>query len=451
MSPEKFKVLVVDDDKEFVEAVKELLLRNSYDVVTAYSGNEALERASEDGRVGLVLLDLVMPLMDGFTLLEKFQEIIPETTIIMVTGQGTVQTAVEAIKRGAKDFITKPFDKDILLNKLDMIRKAEELESKVSTLSVLLSEKYGFDNIISGSKLMKSVFERASAAAHSNAPVFIVGETGTGKELLAKAIHIRGERAGKPFMGINCGAIPRDLLESELFGYRKGAFTGAVRDHEGLFAAADKGTIFLDEIGEMPKELQVRLLRVLEEYKVRPIGHTQEISLDVRVIAASNHSIEDLKKTYLREDLFFRLAVIVIELPPLRERKGDIPLLIDHFINRFNNKYSKKVKGLSEGAFSSLYNYHFPGNIRELENLIEGILAVIPAGKNTITEKELKEHLLWQQPKGSEHQILALDRLEKFALEQALRECKGNKSKAAGVLGISRDTLYRKLKQYGVE
>ena len=451
MSPEKFKVLVVDDDKEFVEAVKELLLRNSYDVVTAYSGNEALERASEDERVGLVLLDLVMPLMDGFTLLEKFQEIIPETTIIMVTGQGTVQTAVEAIKRGAKDFITKPFDKDILLNKLDMIRKAEELESKVSTLSVLLSEKYGFDNIISGSKLMKSVFERASAAAHSNAPVFIVGETGTGKELLAKAIHIRGERAGKPFMGINCGAIPRDLLESELFGYRKGAFTGAVRDHEGLFAAADKGTIFLDEIGEMPKELQVRLLRVLEEYKVRPIGHTQEISLDVRVIAASNHSIEDLKKTYLREDLFFRLAVIVIELPPLRERKGDIPLLIDHFINRFNNKYSKKVKGLSEGAFSSLYNYHFPGNIRELENLIEGILAVIPAGKNTITEKELKEHLLWQQPKGSEHQILALDRLEKFALEQALRECKGNKSKAAGVLGISRDTLYRKLKQYGVE
>jgi DNA-binding NtrC family response regulator len=451
VSPEKFKVLVVDDDKEFVEAVKELLLRNSYDVVTAYSGNEALERASEDGRVGLVLLDLVMPLMDGFTLLEKFQEIIPETTIIMVTGQGTVQTAVEAIKRGAKDFITKPFDKDILLNKLDMIRKAEELESKVSTLSVLLSEKYGFDNIISGSKLMKSVFERASAAAHSNAPVFIVGETGTGKELLAKAIHIRGERAGKPFMGINCGAIPRDLLESELFGYRKGAFTGAVRDHEGLFAAADKGTIFLDEIGEMPKELQVRLLRVLEEYKVRPIGHTQEISLDVRVIAASNHSIEDLKKTYLREDLFFRLAVIVIELPPLRERKGDIPLLIDHFINRFNNKYSKKVKGLSEGAFSSLYNYHFPGNIRELENLIEGILAVIPAGKNTITEKELKEHLLWQQPKGSEHQILALDRLEKFALEQALRECKGNKSKAAGVLGISRDTLYRKLKQYGVE
>lgn len=451
MSAEKFKVLVVDDDKDYVEAVKELLNRNSYDVVTAFSGKEALDRAAEDGRVGLVLLDLVMPLMDGFTLLEKLQDIIPETTIIMVTGQGTVQTAVEAIKRGAKDFITKPFDKDVLLNKLDMIRKAEELEDKVSTLNVLLSEKYGFDNIISGSKLMKSVFERASAAAHSNAPVFIVGETGTGKELLAKAIHLRGERAGKPFVGVNCGAIPKELLESELFGYRKGAFTGAIRDHEGLFVSAEKGTIFLDEIGEMPKDLQVRLLRVLEEYKVRPLGYTQEVTLDVRVISASNHPIEDLKKTYLREDLFFRLAVIVIELPPLRERRGDIPLLIDHFINRFNKKYSKKVKGLSEGAFSSLYSYHFPGNIRELENLIEGMIAVIPPGKNTITEKELKEHLLWQQPKGSEHQLLALDKLEKFALEQALTECKGNKSKAADVLGISRDTLYRKLKQYGVE
>lgn len=451
MSPEKFKVLVVDDDKEYVEAVKELLIRNNYDVITAYSGKEALEKAAEDCRLDLVLLDLVMPLMDGFTLLEKLLEMISDITIIMVTGQGTVQTAVEAIKRGAKDFITKPFDKDILLNKLDVLRKAEELENKVSSLSVLLSEKYGFDNIISGSKLMKAVFERASAAAHSDAPVFVVGETGTGKELLAKAIHLRGERAGKPFVGVNCGAIPKDLLESELFGYRKGAFTGAIRDHEGLFVAADKGTIFLDEIGEMPKELQVRLLRVVEDYKVRPIGHTQEISLDVRVISASNHAIDELKKTYLREDLFFRLAVIVIELPPLRERRGDIPLLIDHFINRFNKKYSKKVKGLSEGAFSSLYNYHFPGNIRELENLIEGIIAVMPMNKNTITERELKEHLLWQQPKSAEHQLLALDRLEKFALEQALRECKGNKSKAAEILGISRDTLYRKIKQYGVE
>ncbi len=448
---DKYSVLVVDDDQEFVSAVKELLLRNNYDVTTAYSGKEALEKAQEVPDIKLALLDLVMPLMDGFTLLEKLKELIPELKVIIVTGQGTVQVAVDAIKRGAMDFITKPFDKDVLLSKLDVIRKTQQLENKVGTLKELLSEKYGFDNIISSSKIMKTVFEKASSAAHSNAPVFIVGETGTGKELFAKAIHLTGERASRPFVGVNCGAIPKELLESELFGYRKGAFTGAVRDHEGLFIAADKGTIFLDEIGEMPKDLQVRMLRVLEEYKVRPIGYTNEIALDVRVIAASNHSIEELKNKYLREDLFFRLAVIVIELPPLRERKADIPLLIEHFIARFNKKYSKRIRGVSEGVFSSLYNYHFPGNIRELENLIEGIIAVSPSSKNTITERDLKEHLLWQQPKTSEHQLLSLDKLEKFALEQALRESGGNKSKAADLLGISRDTLYRKLKQYGVE
>ncbi len=451
MSTDKFRVLVVDDDQEFVSAVKELLTRNGYEVITAYSAKEALEEVQEALHINLALLDLVMPLMDGFTLLEKIKALMPDLNVIMVTGQGTVQAAVDAIKRGASDFITKPFDKDILLNKLDVIRKAQQLETKIGALKELLSEKYGFDNIISGSKAMKTVFEKASAAAHSDAPVFIVGETGTGKELLAKAIHIRGERGNKPFVGVNCGAIPKELLESELFGYRKGAFTGAVRDHEGLFIAANKGTIFLDEIGEMPKDLQVRMLRVLEEYKVRPLGYTNEIALDVRVISASNHSIEELKNKYLREDLFFRLAVIVIELPPLRERKSDIPALIDHFIARFNKKYSKRIQGLSERAFSALYNYDFPGNIRELENLFEGIMAVTPSSKNTITEKDLKDHLLWQQPKTSEHQILSLDRLEKFALEQALREARGNKSKAADILGISRDTLYRKLKQYEVE
>lgn len=298
---------------------------------------------------------------------------------------------------------------------------------------------------------MKGVFEKASASARSNAPVFIVGETGTGKELLSKAIHLRGDRSSKPFIAVNCGAIPKELLESELFGYKKGAFTGAVKDHEGLFIAANGGTILLDEIGEMPKDLQVRLLRVLEDYKVRPLGHTTEIPLDVRVIAASNHSIDDLKGEYLREDLFFRLAVIVIELPPLRDRKSDIPLLIDNFINTFNQKYSKNIEGLSEEAFNDLYSYDFPGNIRELENLIEGIIAVSSHQKKTITGKDLKGHLVWQQPKTSEHQVLALDKLEKFALEEALRESKGNKSRAAEMLGISRDTLYRKLKLFNIQ
>lgn len=450
MSDSNFKVLVVDDDEDFVSAVKELLERNNYDVVTSYSAQEALNKISENPDIKLALIDLVMPMMDGFALLEKIKAIHHSLTVMIVTGQGTVQTAVEAIKHGASDFITKPFDKDVLLNKLEVIRKSFDLENKVGVLRQIVSQKYGFENIISGSKVMKSVFDRATAAARSTAPVFIVGETGTGKELLSKAIHLAGERSNKPFIAINCGAIPKELLESELFGYKKGSFTGAVRDHEGLFIAADGGTIFLDEIGEMPKDLQVRLLRVLEDYKVRPIGHTRETAVDLRVIAASNHSIEELKNVYLREDLFFRLAVIVIELPPLRERKSDIPLLVDNFINTFNKKYSKNLKVLSEDALNSLYQYAFPGNIRELENLIEGIIAVCPQDKVKITLKDLKNHLLWQEKQSSEHQVLALDKLEKFALEQALRESKGNKSKAAEKLGISRDTLYRKLKIFKI-
>lgn len=450
MKKSEYKVLVVDDDPEFVDAVKELLDRNGYGVITAYSGKEALEKTSSSSGINLALLDLVMPMMDGFTVLERLKEVAAEMTVIIVTGQGTVQTAVEAIKKGASDFITKPFDKEVLLSKLDVLRKKYELESKVGELKQIISDKFGFESIISSSKVMKAVFEKATAAARSDAPVFIVGATGTGKELLAKAIHVKGGRSDKPFIAVNCGAIPKELLESELFGYKKGAFTGAVKDHEGLFIAANTGTIFLDEIGEMPKDLQVRLLRVLEEYKVRPIGHTEEVPLNVRVIAASNHSIEELKSKYLRDDLFFRLAVIVIELPLLSERRGDILLLVETFIGRFNLKYSKNLKGLSEEALNSLYNYEFPGNIRELENLIEGIVVVSPQDKEEITLKDLKAHLLWQEPKARGHQMLSLDQLEKYAFEQALREANGNKSKAAEMLGISRDTLYRKLKVFEI-
>lgn len=447
----RFKVLVVDDDEELVSAVKELLERRKYEVITAFSGNEAIEKASAIHDINVALLDLVMPMMDGFTLLERIKGIHPEIDVIMITGHGTVPTAVEAIKRGATDFITKPFDKDVLLKKLEIITKAHELANRISELQEIVSEKYGFDQIISGSQVMKRVFEKASAAARTDASVFLIGETGTGKELLAKSIHLKSGRSSQPFTAVNCAAIPKELMESELFGYKKGSFTGAVRDHDGLFAAANRGTIFLDEIGEMPKDLQVKLLRVLQENRVRPIGHVTEIPVDTRVIAASNRPIEELKNTYLREDLFFRLAVVVIELPPLRERREDIPLLIEHFIKKLNQKYSRNIKGVSEGVLASIYRHDFPGNIRELENLLEGIIAVSPHDKETIIEKDLKAHPLWQEKKASEHMLLSLEKLEKFALEQALRESQGNKSKAAEILGISRDTLYRKLKQFGIE
>lgn len=367
-----------------------------------------------------------------------------------MTGQGTIPTAVEAIKRGASDFIPKPFDKDVLLKKLEAIRTRAYLENRVTNLRELVSDKYGFENIISSSQAMMDVFEVASAAVSSDAPALIVGETGTGKELIAKAIHVKSKRGNEPFIGVNCEAIPKELLESELFGYKKGSFTGALKDHEGLFMAADKGTIFLDEIGAMPKEFQVRLLRALQERKVRPIGSATELPVDIRIISATNRTLDELKNTYLREDMFFRLAVILIDLPPLRKRREDIPLLVEHFIRAFNNAYSKNIMGITESGLITLYRYGFPGNIRELENLIERIIAVMPPNRTEITEKDIKSHLLLSVAKAQETS-LSLVELERVAIEQAIRECKGNKSKAAKVLGISRDTFYKKIKLFEIE
>lgn len=446
-----FKVLVVDDDLELVEAVKELLERNKYEVITAYSGREAIEKFFSNPDTKLVLLDLVMPVMDGFKVIDKLKEINEKIDIIMITGQGTVPAAVEAIKRGARDFIMKPYDKDLLLNKMGLIRRSYELQDEVTELKQIISEKYGFDQIMTRSAIMKNVFDRALSASKTDANVFIVGETGTGKGLLARAIHMRSNRADEPFVDINCSSIPRELLESELFGHKKGSFTGAINDKQGLFVSARKGTVFLDEIGEMPKELQVRILKALEDHKVRPIGETREIEINARVIAAANRPIDELKNKYLREDLFFRLAVIVIELPPLKDRKDDIPLLIDYFIKNFNNKYSKDITGITNGALESLFSYEFPGNIRELENLVESIIAVSPNNKKTITEKDIKSHLIWKEAKSTSYSELSLEKIEKFTINQALQESGGNKSKAANLLGISRDTLYRKLKQLGLE
>jgi len=447
----KFKVLIVDDDQEYISTLKELLERSQITVVCAYSGEEALQEFTNNPDTRLALIDLIMPMMDGITLLQKLKQADSDLNVIMITGQGTVTNAVEALKKGANDFITKPFDKDVLLSKLEIFRKSYELENKVEQLSNIVSTKYGFDKIISSSKAMKTVFEKSSAAARTDATVFLVGETGTGKELLAKSIHLKSDRSNYPFIPINCGAIPKELLESELFGHRKGSFTGAVKDSQGLFLSAHRGTILLDEIGEMSKDLQVRLLRVLQERKIRPIGSSTEMPIDTRVIAASNHNIEELRSKELREDLFFRLAVVVIEMPPLRERKEDIPILIRHFVDIFNNKYDKNINGVNEKVLSILYDYDFPGNVRELENLLEGLIVLSPADKKLINEKDLQSSFVWHETKSSTQSVLSLEKVEKFAIENAIRQSEGNKSKAAELLGVSRDTLYRKLKQYNLE
>ena len=446
-----FKILVVDDNKKSVSALKEFFREREYEVFEASSGREAIEKASALPSIEVAIIDLVMPGMDGFTLLDEIKELNPETYVIIAGEDGKVPTVVEAINRGASDFITKPYDQSLLIKKLNLIKKAKELEAKVSVLNEKLQKNYGFENIISCSRSMKKVFGKASLAAKSDAQIFLIGETGTGKGLLARAIHEHSDRKNKHMIPVNCGAIPKELIEAELFGYKKGAFTGAVQSNPGIFVAANKGTVFLDEIGEMTKELQVRLLTVLEESKVRPIGHTEETPIDVRIIAASNRSLEELKETYLREDLYYRLAVIVIEIPPLRERKEDIPLLLEHFIKIFNQKYSRNIEEVSEGVLEAFYEHPFPGNIRELENLIEGIIAVSPPKKNIITVKDLKANTAFQNGRHSGPSPLSLKEIEESTLKQAIEESQGNKTDAARMLGVSRNTLYRKLKQYGLE
>jgi two-component system, NtrC family, response regulator AtoC len=355
-----FKILVVDDNKKSVGALRKFFQEREYEVIGASSGKEAIEKASELSDIQVAIIDLVMPVMDGFTLLDEIKETSPNTHVVIAGEDGKVPTVVEAIKRGASDFITKPYDEFLLLKKLSLIRKAQDLEAKLNVLNERLQRNYGFENIVSCSRTMEKVFGKISLAANSNAQIFLLGETGTGKGLLAKAIHQHSNRKNKPFISVNCGAIPKELIEAELFGYEKGSFTGAIRSHPGIFVAADKGTVFLDEIGEMSKEMQVHLLSVLEEKKVRPIGHTDEMPIDVRILAASNRSLEEIKETYLREDLFYRLAVIVIEIPPLRERKEDIPLLVEHFIKIFNEKYSRNVKGVSDEVLRSFYDMISP-------------------------------------------------------------------------------------------
>lgn len=447
----RLKILVVDDNKKSLSSLKEILREAAYEVIEAYSGQQALEKASSLPAIDVLILDLVMPGIDGYMLIDKIKEVSPDVYLIVAAEDSRVPTVVEAIRRGASDFITKPYDEFLLLKKLDLIRKAKELEVEVSVLNEKLQKNYGFENIISCSRNMKKVFGKAILAAKNDAQIFLIGETGTGKGLLARAIHEHSERRSKSFKPVNCGAIPKELIEAELFGYKKGSFTGALTNHDGIFIAANHGTVFLDEIGEMSKELQVNLLTVLEENKVRPIGHTEEMQIDVRIIAASNRTLKELKEKSLRQDLYYRLAVIIIEIPPLRERKEDIPLLLRHFIKIFNKKYSRKIEEVSDGVLKVFYEYQFPGNIRELENLIEGIIALSPPNKNIITEKDLKSNSTFYDGMYSNTQTLTLKEIEKNSLSEAIQKSQGNKSDAAKMLGISRHTLYRKLKEYGID
>lgn len=452
-SPHPWGILIVDDDASLATTLQDFLRQEGYTAEIALSAAEALLVHERNPYLAVALVDLIMPGTDGLTLMEELQRRSPDLAVVIMTGYGTIETAVEAVKRGAEDYVTKPFDRQVVRKKIGRLMEIFELRDHVTQLEASLERSPCFAAIVTVSPLMHRVIERARVAALTDAPVLILGETGTGKEMLARAIHAASPRARGPFVPINCGALPRELVESELFGSRRGAFTGAYADAPGVFAAATHGTVFLDEIGEMPKDAQVKLLRVLEEGEVRPVGSPKAQRVDVRVVSASNRPLGVFRAERVREDLYFRIATVVIEVPPLRSRLEDVLVLAQHFAGRLTRQTGRQIS-LSRPALELLLNHPYPGNVRELENVLLSATAVSLDDPQVITEKDLRP--LLKDSGASPLQILAgdqplsMERLEQVAIQQALRLCEGNRTKAASLLGISRDTLYRKLRQVKV-
>jgi DNA-binding NtrC family response regulator len=447
------RILVVEDDPNHGAMCARLLARKGYKARATTSAREALSLLAQNGEVVLVLADLKMPEMDGIQLLSAVKGKYPHIEFIVMTGYGTVKTAVEAMQLGASHYIQKPLDHEELNLLIQRAIEKKQLAEKVDRLRAELQGKYSFDNVIGKSSAMQTVHEKMAAACGNRATVLITGESGTGKELVARGIHYNTFKEDAPFVAVNCGALPKDLIESELFGYKKGAFTGAGGDSEGLFCAANGGTIFLDEIMEMSPELQVKLMRVLQERTIRHLGDTREIPIDVRVIAATNKVVqESLETGAVRKDLYYRLSVITIHIPPLRERSEDVPLLVEHFLKKHEKNYKKAVTGVEPAAMDALVKYSWPGNVRELENLVEMLFAY---GKSAVVRvSDLPERILEggvQRASGLlGDEVFTLKEAERKLIINALAKSKGNKSLAAQMLGISRKSLYKKLDDYGI-
>jgi two-component system response regulator PilR (NtrC family) len=460
---EKQRILVVDDERSMRDFLSILLQRDGYEVEkagTAELGLEAFERNPHD----LVLTDLNLPGMDGLDLLKQIKtraaSSARDVPVIMITAYGTAATAVEAMKRGAFDYVMKPFNNDELKLLCRRALDMRALEEENLRLKTELRDRYHYGNLVGSSQAMQEVYALIERVKDTRINSLIIGESGTGKELVARAIHFSGVRRDQPFVAVNCGAIPENLIESELFGYKKGAFTGAQRDKIGFFAAADKGTIFLDEIGEMPLLTQVKVLRAIQEKKITSVGSTEERSVDVRILAATNKDLEaEVRDGNFREDLFYRLNVITLRVPPLRERRADIIELGRHFITRYAREYGKPIEGLTPETARLLQHYDFPGNVRELENLIERSVALAPADR--ITADLLPDKL---RPRSdfsleeSEDEFpdggIELDeRIRSYEftwLTRALDEAGGNKTKAAELLGMSFRSFRYRLQKHGI-
>ncbi|MCG3174913.1 MAG: Regulatory protein AtoC [Myxococcota bacterium] len=458
------RILVADDERSLREFLQILLEQDDHEVHLASRGDEAIKMSNET-EYDLVFTDLRMPGKDGLEVLRSIRDLWPETQVIMITAHGTAHDAVQAMKLGAYDYITKPFNVDELRQQVRLALDKRGLLRENVQLRQQLSEKYTFGNLIGRSDRMRQVCALLSKVADTRANILLTGESGTGKEMVAKAIHFNSARAKKPFIPINCGAIPENLMESELFGHVKGSFTGAISNKMGLVEGADGGTLFLDEIGELPLNLQVKLLRVLQERKFKRVGDVEERAVDARFIAATNVDLEDLvKRKLFREDLFYRLNVIHIQLPPLRERKDDIPLLADAFVRKFARESGKDIRGFDAGAMACLMNYDYSGNVRQLENIVER--SVTLESGNTITVDSLPAEVRSARPapaasfsgmpdttefprSGVDFERVVED-LEKRMLTWALRETGGRKTEAAQLLRLSFRSFRYRLKKYNM-
>src|SRR6266513_1369797 len=445
------RVLAIDDEPSMIEWLKILLEHEGYEVRTAMIGTRG-EEIFKTWKPDVVITDMMLPDIDGLELLRRFKQTHGDTEVIVVTGHGSVPKAVEAMKAGAHSFIEKPIEPDTLLAMLERAIERRDLVSENMLLKQKVEGQFRFGNIIGKSKKMHEVLELVESVAGSDANILIQGENGTGKELIANAIHYNSKRAKGPFIKINCAAIPKDLIESELFGYKKGAFTGAATDKEGLFEMSEGGSLLLDEIGEMPPYLQTKLLRVLQEREYRPIGSDRIVHVDFRLICATNIDLDTaLRDGKLREDLYFRINTITLRVPPLRERTEDIPLLCDYFLDKFRNRYQKNVKSISPAAYHLLIRNRWPGNVRELENAIERAVLVCKTGEiqpNDLPETIREEGSPAQEFTIPPHRTLA--EIEKMSILQTLQRTNWNKQEAAQILGLYRPTLYSKMKKHDI-
>jgi two-component system, NtrC family, response regulator AtoC len=451
------RVLVVDDEESFRHMLSVILKKEGYDVEAASNGEEALQRIALNP-FDQVLCDIRMPRMDGLDFLKEVQKRGEDLCVIMMSAYGTVDTAIEAMKLGAYDYVSKPFKPDEIILTLKKAEERERLRKENERLRSEVQKEFSFDNIVSKNEKMQKIFDLIRKVAQYKSTILIMGESGTGKELIARALHYHSDRSGKAFVPINCGAIPENLLESELFGHTKGAFTDAIRTKKGLFEEADAGTLFLDEVGELPAPLQVKLLRVLQDGEIRRVGESKPLMVDVRIIAAT---IKDLSKEVgegkFREDLFYRLNVLPVHVPPLRERREDIPLLVNHFIRKYNQALNKRVEGIDPKALDLLIDYRWNGNVRELENSIER--AIVLADGNRLECGDLPSEIENYQAKPSaaalseeEYSIKKASKaLETNLIAKALKKTKGNHTHAARILEISHRALLYKIREYGIQ